>query len=211
MVDQQGAVVFEPEVAMEIPTMDISDAAKLLKIKAKEVSSDMVFEAFYKAATEKGLSSENRKNLILARNVFVRQFTLSQIETQGFFEVTSGYEIPCDVCHGTGELYKFKKSPVSVKCKACENGRVVIPCHSCKGTKKFRAGTKVVDCTRCMDPKTGESTGKMTVKCKFCHGTSRVKRPVLEPELLAVTPCKRCRENGFLYPRKQFNSPRVSE
>jgi hypothetical protein len=201
----------QQEEAAVIPEMALDEAAKILKIKSKEVSSDMVFDSFKKIVSEKGISMDDRKKAILARNSLTREFILRQIETQGFFDLTPTYEQVCDVCHGSGELYRFKKSPVSVKCKACENGRVTIPCFSCKGTKKYRAGNKVVDCTRCLDPKTGESIGKVTVKCKFCHGTSRVKRPVLEPELLAVTPCKRCRENGFLYPRRQFNAPRITE
>ena len=146
---------------------------------------------------------ENREfqqlpNVIQAKNIIMRNLVSEQKKKFRFFEIESPFEKTCPKCKGSGEIFKFFRKTVKVNCHICGGSSEIIDrCPKCKGTgrfvKRWKPGGGVnVQCIKC------KGKGKTKVKCKECEGKGKLKKPVLSNELKSTTPCKRCRQLGFI-------------
>ena len=135
---------------------------------------------------------------IQAKNVLMRNLITEQKKKFRFFEVESPFENTCPKCKGSGEIFKFFKKSVKVNCHICGGAcKVDGPCPICKGSGRFirrwKGGGGVdLECKRC------EGEGRVKLNCKECLGKGKIKKAVLSDELKSTTPCKKCRQLGFL-------------
>jgi len=135
---------------------------------------------------------------IKARNTIMRHLVTEQKKKYRFFEVESPFDKTCPKCKGSGEIYKFFKKTVKVNCHICGGAsKVSEKCPKCKGSgryiRRWKAGGGVdLECSKC------EGKGQLRVDCLECKGKGKLKKSVLNDEIKSTTPCKRCRQLGFI-------------
>jgi len=142
---------------------------------------------------------KHSKFLLIAKNL------TDQITETKRFEIKSPFENTCPSCHGTGLLFKFVRKIVEVNCHICAGkGKVRIreACSKCKGTgrfiKRWKTGGGInVSCRFC-----DGGSNPIWVKCSECLGKGKKKKLVLDSKIISSTPCKRCKQKGFLPPPK---------
>ena len=150
-------------------------------------------------------------NVLEAKNALMRTLVTDQKKKFRFFEIESPFENTCRKCKGSGEIFKFFKKTVNVNCHICGGAsKVEESCPVCKGTGRFirrwkTGGGVNLECKKC------QGKGKHKVNCKECLGKGKIKKAVLSDELKSTTPCKRCRQLGFIIKSKKSKSkPAIS-
>lgn len=135
---------------------------------------------------------------IEAKNHLLRHLVSSQMKAEKYFEINSPFKDSCTGCKGTGEIYKFKRKPVKVNCHICAGKKKIkVECPTCEGTgrfeKRWRGGGGInVSCKTCKGKK------KVAVKCSECLGIGKNLKYVHDYRLKSTTPCKRCKQLGFI-------------
>lgn len=143
---------------------------------------------------------------IEAKNILMRNLVTEQKKKFRFFEIESPFENTCPKCKGSGEIFKFFKKSVKVNCHICGGAcKVDGECPICKGSGRFirrwkNGGGVNLECKRC------EGKGKVKLNCKECLSKGQIKKAVLSDELKSTTPCKKCRQLGFI--EKDFPKPK---
>ena len=103
-------------------------------------------------------------------------------------------------------LWKFFKKSVKVNCHICgESSKLEDKCPICKGSGRYirrwkQGGGVNLECKRC------QGKGKVKINCHECRGKGQLKKAVLSDELKSTTPCKKCRQLGFItkdFPKSQ--------
>ena len=128
----------------------------------------------------------------------MRHLVTEQKRNYRFFEVESPFQNTCPKCKGSGEIYKFFKKSVKVNCHICGGSAQVIgDCPKCKGSgryiRRWKTGGGVnLECKKC------QGKGKLKLSCLECKGNGQLKKAVLSDELKSTTPCKQCRQLGFV-------------
>lgn len=147
---------------------------------------------------------------IEAKNVIMRNLITEQKKKFRFFEIESPFKDTCPKCRGAGEIFKFFKKSVKVNCHICGgSSKIEGNCPKCKGTgrfvKKWKEGGGVnLKCKRC------QGKGKVKLSCQECKGKGKIQKAVLSDELKSTTPCRQCRQLGFLtkdHQKKKIKKP----
>ncbi len=135
---------------------------------------------------------------IEAKNHLLRHLVSSQMKAERYFEINPPFKDSCPGCSGTGELYKFTRKIVQVNCHICAGKKKIkVKCPSCEGTGRFQerwkgGGGIDVSCKTCRGKK------KVAVKCSECLGTGKKPKNVPDYRIKSTTPCKRCKQLGFM-------------
>jgi len=189
-------------------SMELGHAEKLIGI-GTEYDMQHVLKCFEIVhwANKQNREFDLMPTTIKAKNVIMRHLVTEQKKKFRFFEIESPYEDPCPKCKGAGEIYKFFKKSVKVNCHICGGSATVMgACPKCKNTpgrfiKRWTTGGGVdLVCKRC------DGEAKVKFKCEECKGKGKIQKAVLSDELKSTTPCKKCRELGFI--SKDFPSPK---
>lgn len=191
--------------------LSVEDAFSIVGINPETTNPTLVLTGFEIAW--KGNPSD-RKQLILAKNLVLRQLVSEQMKRQRYFEIVSPFEHSCIWCRGTGEIYKFNKKPVEVNCHICAGkGEYKDTCPSCKGSNRYivrwpEGGGMNLVCNNCIP----EEPGKAMIKCSNCLNKGKIKKIVPDHTIKSTTPCKRCHELGFILPKpakKEKKTPHI--
>jgi len=161
--------------------------------------------------TKFGLSLQSagayeQKKLIQKKNFLLQKLVEMEISRKFFFKPSTPFRNPCKVCNGLGELYKFNKKVIDIKCKTCNGqGKKIIDCPICNGTgrfiKRWKSGGGInLKCKKCNGNKTVE------IKCLDCQSTGKVKKVVLDSKIKSTTTCTKCEGLGFL-PEPKIKKP----
>lgn len=187
-------------------SMELVEAEKILGVGSNYGTKHVLqcFEAVHwvKEQNEAPDEIETAKD---ARNCVMQHLICEQKEKYRFFTIESPFESTCSNCKGSGEIYKFIKKTVQVNCHICGKTGVIKgkdDCPTCKGTgrfiKKWKVGGGVnLVCKRCKGKKKIESE----TKCQKCLGEGTLKKEVLTHTLKSTTPCKKCKQLGFIEPK----------
>jgi len=161
----------------------------------------------FKEILKTSAHTNNDDEVILAKNIIMRNAVVSQMEEKRFFAIESPFENSCIRCKGTGELYRFNRKTVEVKCFICGGtGEVMVDCPTCNGSGRFRRSFKGggginVKCTRC------DENHKVPADCYRCQGTKTIPKVVPAASIKDTTPCKECDQLGFIFNDKmEFKS-----
>ncbi len=139
-----------------------------------------------------------KDQLIKEKNFLLKNLIKKQMKKRHFFKISSPFKNTCKVCNGTGEIYKFNKKLVEVKCPDCEGkGTKEIKCSHCNGAGRFikrwkNGGGINVECKYCKGAKT------IKAKCVKCQTTGKVKKLVSDYTIKETTPCSKCKSIGFI-------------
>lgn len=206
--------VVEQQAQEDQKTMDIETAKKVLGLSQEFTGERALqfFEVSHWVALENG-EIEIIPDLILAKNVILRNIVSEQMRTQRYFKIVSPFDHSCRSCHGTGEIYKFESKSVEVTCHICGGkGQRWIKCPSCKGTGRYKVRWKEggginVECRRCLDTKGTDHEFEILVDCLECNregadgkkkATAGKKLKVVKSHVIeSTTPCKYCNQLGF--------------
>ena len=141
------------------------------------------------------------KNEILTkkeeRNEIVLQQIIDQVAENKRFELPEKPfgEDTCSKCNGIGQKILFVRELSVRTCLKCEDGKRVIPCTRCQNGRYIRERGDLrinVECKFC------HGTKEREVKCRTCRGTTQLRKMVITPSIKSTTPCKQCRELGFI-------------
>jgi hypothetical protein len=222
-VDVTTSSSFTPATAQEVAEarliISVIESRKMLDFETEDYSlSELLLH--YKEIDDANI--KNPKFLADSKNILTRKDLEKQVEKTGKFVIDSPFgDLTCPHCTGGGERYKFFYKSVSVDCKFCTKGELIIPCKACKETGTYvnpkSSNPDGVPCIRCnkedpksgIDPETGETTilvGKRRVKCRSCRGSGRFEKFVIDSFIKSTTHCKPCRGKGFI-PEKKRNKP----
>jgi len=156
-------------------------------------------------------NTEDKSQLIEEKNFLLKNLIEMQMKKRHFFKINSPFKNTCKVCNGTGEIYKFNKKMIEVKCPECDGeGSKEIKCPQCKGVgrfvKRWKSGGGInVECKHC------HGTKVIKVKCIDCHSTGKIKKLVPDHKIKDTTPCSKCKGIGFITkPKKKkvYNAPK---
>lgn len=140
--------------------LEIKEACNLLNIKEQETSIKAISHVLTKFRAKINSNKIPTKDLIKARNILIQNLIEFQMSEKGRFEIEPISNNVCPNCHGTGEIYKFKKEIVTVSCKNCKGkgttGEYI--CFKCLGLGHIK---KIVN-LRKID---------YSSQCKECKGT----------------------------------------
>jgi hypothetical protein len=104
-------------------------------------------------------------------------------------------EETCTKCNGLGHKILFERELSVRTCLKCESGKKIVPCKKCQNGRFIRekGDLKInVECKFCHGTKSRE------VKCRTCRGSGELRKMVITPKIKSTTPCKHCRELGFI-------------
>ncbi len=137
------------------------------------------------------LSAKEEKQGILC------QLIIDQVAENKRFEIPEKVfgDQTCEKCNGLGMKILFERELSVRKCLKCEDGKKQVPCKKCQNGRFIRekGDLKInVECKFCKGTKTRE------VKCRTCRGSSELRKMVITPKIKSTTPCKQCREMGFI-------------
>jgi hypothetical protein len=147
-----------------------------------------------------GLEELNRNDLLLCthdKHDIVCQLIIDRVAADKHFTLPENPfgEDTCTYCNGMGCKFLFNRE-LSVRiCLKCDKGKKTIPCTRCQNGRYIREknGLKLnVKCKFC------NGTKQRVVKCKTCRGTGELRKMVITPSIKSTTPCKHCRELGFV-------------
>jgi hypothetical protein len=180
-------------------SMELSHAEKIIGV-GKDYDMKHALKCFEVVHWAK---IENREfnllaNVLGAKNSLMRHLITEQKKRFRFFEIESPFDNTCSKCQGSGELYKFFKKSVKVNCHICGgSSNLEDNCPICKGNGRYirrwkQGGGVNLECKRC------QGKGKVKVSCRECKGKGQLKKAVLSDELKSTTPCKNCRQLGFI-------------
>lgn len=147
-----------------------------------------------------GLEGLDRNELLSAKedkNSVVCQLIIDQVAENKRFEIPKQVfgDQTCPKCNGLGIKILFDRELSVRTCLKCENGKKTVPCKKCQNGRFIRekGDLKInVECKFCKGTKTRE------VKCRTCRGTGELRKMVITPNIKSTTPCKHCREMGFI-------------
>lgn len=185
--------------SIETPqVMPIEDAFAIIGIKMEETDPQSVLSNFFKIWND---GADDKKALIAAKNLIMQKMVSDQMKAQRYFEIVSPFPNSCISCRGTGEIYKFNKKPVLVNCHICAGKKkLTVKCRKCKGSGRYierwpEGGGMNLKCTAC------KGKGSVRVKCSNCFGKGKIKKIVPDHSIKSTTPCKHCKELGFIVPK----------
>ena len=193
----KGAVMEQQQT----PELSIEEACAVVGIDTDLEKPQMILAGFEIAWNA---NPPDRKKLILAKNLIMRQMVSEQMKAQRYFEITSPFQHSCISCRGTGEIYKFNRKPVFVNCHICAGKKkVTVECRTCKGSGRYITEDSSTNCTLRLNLKctTCKGKGKVRVKCSECFGKGKKKKIVPDHTIKSTTPCKHCNELGFILPK----------
>lgn len=153
-----------------------------------------------KELKEYGVTKEDIKR---GKCIIMHHIVNQQIEKENRFKIEHPFANPCTECHGAGELYKFTRKKINVKCRDCngEGHQIDKECKSCNDEGRYvkmMGGVRInVVCKNCK--------GTKKPICRTCWGEGTVKTTVLE-RIATTTTCSRCKGLGF-FPPKKLNNP----
>jgi len=193
-------------------SMELSNAEKVIGV-GTDYNMKHVLQCFEIVHWAKIQNREfdSLANVLEAKNALMRTLVTDQKKKFRFFEIESPFENTCRKCKGAGEIFKFFKKTVNVNCHICGGAsKVEETCPVCKGTGRFirrwkTGGGVNLACKKC------EGKGKRKVNCKECLGKGKIKKAVLSDELKSTTPCKRCRQLGFIIKSKKSKNKPASK
>jgi len=170
------------------------EAMKILKIREGDCLK--ILETFGKLVVE--VSDEENAKLIAAKNLLIRHEIERMVQKTGRFDLPQNpFEKTCNRCHGTGELYKFFRTPKAVECKFCEGeGHTEETCKLCNGTGRFVRN--IMDLKINVNCKVCHGTGKRKIRCLRCRGTGKYLVLVIDPKIKSSDPCPTCEGLGFV-------------
>lgn len=141
--------------------------------------------------------------LIKEKNFLLQNLIEFQMKNRFFFKINSPFKRTCKVCKGTGEIYKFDKKVIDIKCPEC-NGQGIkeVKCPKCNGAgrfiKRWKGGGGVnVTCKHC------KGFRKIKIKCLNCQASGKIKKTVTSHTIKSTTPCTKCKSLGFI-PKPKF-------
>lgn len=149
---------------------------------------------------KEGLDGLDRNTILQTKddkNDIICQLITDQVSENKRFSVPEQPfgEDTCIKCNGLGIKILFDRE-LSVRiCLKCTDGKKTIPCKKCQNGRfiRERNGLKInVECKFC------HGTKIRSVKCKTCRGTGELRKMVITPSIRSTTPCKHCRELGFI-------------
>lgn len=171
--------------------------------KQDHISSNKILTQF---ATDlkKVKNIEVQHLLIKEKNDKLQNLVESQMKARFYFKINSPFKNTCTVCKGSGQLYKFNKKVVTVRCKPCNGkGTRKIKCTTCKGSGRFikkSKGSESVDisCKKCNGKK------EIKIQCIKCQATGKIKKTVPDITLKSANICGKCKGLGF-FPKSKTN------
>jgi hypothetical protein len=148
-----------------------------------------------------GVQELDDKNEILSskedKNDVTAQLLIDQVaELKKFFIPTKVFgDDTCTACNGLGYKMLWHRELSVRTCLKCDGGKKTVPCKKCQNGRYIRnkGDLKInVECKFC------HGTKQREVKCRTCRGTGELRKMVITPKLKSTTPCKKCRELGFI-------------
>jgi hypothetical protein len=160
---------------------------------------EQIFTAFRDGIKDN--DNDNDKNTILSAKDDKLDI-LCQLITDQVAE-TNRFSIPdkpfgddtCKPCSGLGFKILFERVLSVRTCLKCDHGKKIVPCKKCQNGRFIRdkGDLKInVECKFCQGTKSRE------VKCRTCRGSGELRKMVITPNIKSTTPCKHCRELGFI-------------
>jgi hypothetical protein len=101
----------------------------------------------------------------------------------------------CPKCNGLGIKILFDRELSVRTCLKCDGGKKTVPCKKCQNGRYIRTKGDLkinVECKFC------HGTKQREVKCRTCRGSGELRKMVITPKIKSTTPCKHCREMGFI-------------
>ena len=147
-----------------------------------------------------GLEGLDRNEILSAKDDkldVICQLIIDQVAENKRFSIPEKPfgEETCPKCNGLGHKILFERE-LSVRiCLKCEGGKKTVPCKKCQNGRFIRekGDLKInVECKFCHGTKSRE------VKCRTCRGSGELRKMVITPKIKSTTPCKHCRELGFI-------------
>jgi len=179
--------------------MSLDQAFDVIGISPSQQNPTIVLQKFYHLWEN---DSKLDKRIIKdAKMIILRHIVSEQMRVQRYFEIISPFENSCISCKGTGEIYKFNKKPVFVNCWVCAGKKkITVKCRKCNGSGRYikrwpEGGGLNLKCTAC------NGKGVIRVKCSNCFGKGKIKKIVPDHTIKSTTPCKHCKELGFIVPK----------
>lgn len=131
------------------------------------------------------------------RNSVICQMIIDQVAENKRFELPEKPfgEDTCPKCNGLGQKILFERELSVRTCLKCDSGKKTIPCTKCTNGRFIREKGDLrinVECKFC------HGTKKRVVKCRTCRGKGELRKMVITPNIKSTTPCKHCRELGFI-------------
>lgn len=147
-----------------------------------------------------GLEGLDRNEILSAKDdklsVVCQLITDQVAETKRFSIPEEPFgEETCIKCNGLGHKILFERELSVRTCLKCDKGKKIVPCKKCQNGRFIRekGDLKInVECKFCHGTKSRE------VKCRTCRGNSELRKMVITPKIKSTTPCKHCRELGFM-------------
>ena len=147
-----------------------------------------------------GLEGLDRNEILSAKDdklsVICQLITDQVAETKRFSLPEEPFgEETCVKCNGLGHKILFERELSVRTCLKCDNGKKIVPCKKCQNGRFIRekGDLKInVECKFCHGTKSRE------VKCRTCRGNGELRKMVITPKIKSTTPCKHCRELGFM-------------
>jgi len=182
------------------PKKSIEDYKKILKLSKNNFTPEGILKSFeitHWVRKENGELDEIGPE-IDAKNKLIQHLISEQMKARRYFEIESPYKNSCIACHGTGEIYKFERKTVVVKCHICGGkGHIKIKCPTCNGSGRDLESWKhdgIINkpCKKCSAKKT------IYIKCEKCRGKGEKKKLVTSHMIKSTTPCKHCNQLGFI-------------
>jgi hypothetical protein len=147
-----------------------------------------------------GLLELDRNEILLAKedklSVICQLITDQVADTKRFTLPEKPFgEDTCPKCNGLGHKILFDRELSVRTCLKCDSGKKIVPCKKCQNGRyiRERGDLKInVECKFCHGTKSRE------VKCRTCRGSGELRKMVITPKIKSTTPCKHCRELGFI-------------
>ncbi len=147
-----------------------------------------------------GLQDLDRNEILNAKedkNSVICQLVIDQVAENKRFEIPKKVfgEQTCPKCNGLGMKILFERELSVRTCLKCDGGKKTVPCKKCENGRYRREKGDLrinVECKFCKGTKSRE------VKCRTCRGTGELRKMVITPNIKSTTPCKHCREMGFI-------------
>lgn len=147
-----------------------------------------------------GLTDLSRNEILLCKDdkndIICQNITDQVADTKRFDVPENPFEKDtCPKCSGLGIKVLFNRELSVRVCLKCDKGKKTIACNRCQNGRFIRekGNLKInVECKFC------HGTKQREVKCKTCRHTGELRKMVITPSIKSTTPCKHCRELGFI-------------
>jgi DnaJ-class molecular chaperone len=147
-----------------------------------------------------GLEGLDRNEVLSAKedkNSVICQLITDMVAENKRFDIPKKVfgDATCPKCNGLGIKILFERELSVRTCLKCDGGKKTVPCKKCQNGRYIRnkGDLKInVECKFC------HGTKQREVKCRTCRGTGELRKMVITPKIKSTTPCKHCREMGFI-------------